>query len=96
MKIYEMKYMYDWSIGTCLWSINEAAIRDYNYPVDINELPISNELREMLIYLIYKHDEALNWDNHVDELLWSKEEIEKFSKMALAGYEKLCQELADD
>ena len=34
MAKYEMKYMFDWGSGTCVWSTNDAAIDKYDYPVD--------------------------------------------------------------
>ena len=34
MAKYEMKYMFDWGSGTCVWSTNDAAIDKYDYHVD--------------------------------------------------------------
>ena len=96
MAQYEMKYMFDWGSGTCVWSTNDAARDKYDYPVNIEELPISSALKEKLDYIIYKHDEALNWDDPAGDLLWSDEEIEQFKTEAKALYLQLKQELGDE
>ena len=41
MATYEMKFMFDWLSGTCVWSVNDAAHEKYDYPVDLSELPIT-------------------------------------------------------
>ncbi len=96
IKKYQMKYMFDWGSGTCLWSTNDAAIEKYDYPVDIKDLPISEDLRNYLDYLIVKHDEALNWDDPADDLLWTEEQQKIFAQKALKGYERLCDELKNE
>jgi len=36
MAIYELKYMFDWGSGTCVWANNEASKKLFaNYPVSI-------------------------------------------------------------
>lgn len=96
MKKYEMKYMYDWGSGTCLWSENEAAAKEYGSPVDVESLPLTKELQRTLLHLIEWHDEALNWDDPASDLLWTEEEKAEFTKEAMHGYERLCRELKDD
>ena len=41
---FEMKYMFDFASGVCVWSVNMAARERYGYPVKAEALPISNEL----------------------------------------------------
>lgn len=39
MATYEMKFMFDWLSGTCVWSVNAAAHERYDYPVDLSSFP---------------------------------------------------------
>ena len=48
MAKYEMKYLFDWGSGTCLWSTIDAAIDKYDYPVVLDNLPISSNLKIQL------------------------------------------------
>lgn len=90
---YQMKLMFDWGSGTCLWSINDAARKKYDYPVDISTLPISIDLIHHLEKLCDEHDQAFNWEDPTNDLLWNQEECEVFMKKAKNIYENLCREL---
>src|SRR5574344_959485 len=93
---YEMKFMFDWGSGSCVWSVNDAARELYDYPVLTEQLPISAELKSTLNDLINKHDEALDWDCPQNDLRWSEKEIEMFKVDAIAAYKQLCIELGTD
>ena len=93
MKKYEMKYMFDWGSGTCLWSVNDATIHEFDYAVSIEQMPVSNDLRKFLYELISRHDEALNWENPAGDLLWSDVEQDIYIRDAQTGYKRLCEEL---
>ncbi len=62
--------MYDWGSGICLWSVNDAAREKYDYPIELDSLPLSDNLKNELEYLINKHDEALDWEYPPNPLLW--------------------------
>lgn len=93
MAEYELKFMFDWGSGVCVWSSNEAAHLKYDYAVKSEKLPISKELAEELNYLIEKHDEAMDWDCPQNGLLWNEEEKERFIQTAKNAYNRLCKEL---
>ena len=90
--------MYDWCSGTCLWSVNEAAHSKYGYPVSLDKLPFSKELREELEYLANKHDEALDWDDpgKDDPIVWSEQQRADFIDRATKAYHRIVVELGDD
>ena len=96
MAKYEMKYMFDWGSETCLWSTNEASFEWYDYPVEINDLPISKEMKQRLEAVIDRHDKALNWSNPAGELLWDESQQKNFYKDAIDLYYSLCNELGSD
>lgn len=96
MAKYVLKYMYDWGSGTCLWSVNEAAHKQYDYPIDLDDLPLSDELKKELDFLVDKHDEALDWDYPPNPLLWSEQEQADFISRAKKAYYLIVKELGDD
>lgn len=96
MAKYEMKFMFDWGSGSCVWSTNNVATELYDYPILTEQLPISSELKATLNHLIHKHDEALDWDCPQNDLLWSKDQAESFKAEAVAAYEQLCIELGKE
>lgn len=93
---YEMKFMFDWGSGVCLWSTNDAAIKEFDYPVSLEQLPISLELKDKLEYLIRKHDEALDWNDPAGDLLWDEDQQTEFEESAKAAYYLLSSELGDN
>lgn len=96
MAKYEMKYMFDWDSGICVWSTNGATHEEYGYAIEVDALPISQELKNILDGLIEKHDTALNWNCPQGGLLWSDEEIDSFKAEATNAYRRLCSELGPD
>lgn len=93
MAEYELKFMFDFGSGVCVWSNNEAANLKYGYAVESEKLPVSKKLAEELNYLIAKYDEAIDWNCPQNGLLWNKEEKEQFIKAAKNAYNRLCKEL---
>ncbi|MBP5457730.1 MAG: hypothetical protein J6Y37_14655 [Paludibacteraceae bacterium] len=91
---YKLKFMFDWGSGICVWSDNEAAKRKFNdYPIETDNLPISNKLKKTLDDLINLYDTCLNREEPNGDLMWDKNQIEDFLKMARGAYVNLCEEL---
>ncbi|MBO5630202.1 MAG: hypothetical protein J5965_14135 [Aeriscardovia sp.] len=91
---YKLKFMFDWGSGICVWSDNDAARTKFNdYPIETDKLPISNGLKETLDDLINLYDTCLNREDPNGDLMWNKNQIEEFLKMARNAYVKLCKEL---
>ncbi len=59
MAKYALKYMYDWGSGICLWSVNDAAREKYDYPIELDSLPLSDNLKNELEN---KHIIGLSWN----------------------------------
>ena len=94
---YELKFMYDWGSGVCVWGVNAAAKAKFShYPIETKDLPISQELINLLNKLIAQYDTALNWDEPGSELLWDKMQQVIFEEEAKSAYEQLCVELGPD
>lgn len=93
----ELKFMFDWGSGVCLWSANKDAVEEFgDYPIPTNNLPISHALKDELEHLIDWHDEAFNWNDPSGPLLWDDRKIQEFLTAAKEKYLMLCQELKDD
>ena len=97
MEKIELKFMFDWGSGVCLWSLNDEAYNRYGtYPVETDKLPISKTLKDKMEALISKHDEALDWSYPPGPLLWNDDEVNAFLKDAENIYHELCAELGSD
>jgi len=95
--IYSLKFMFDWKSGVCLWSANEAANKKFgDYPIVVEKLPISEELKNELNGLIELYDTCLSSDNPGGNLIWTKEQIDVFINKSKKVYHNLCDELGDD
>ncbi len=91
---YEFRFMFDYCAETCLWSDNEAAIEKYGIgSVDLDEFPLSTELKAELISLCDKHDTALDWKNPQNGIIWTSEEQYAFMGQARIACFKVIHEL---
>ena len=96
MAKYKMKYWFEWG-GTCLWSANDAARKEFGYDVDEQKLPISRKLKTLLWYLQAYHDNMMDMDNApYDSPWWTEEDTIMFDKKKKFAYEQLCQELGEE
>lgn len=97
MARYQLKFMFDWGSGVCVWSVNEAAGKKFGkYAVETERLPVSRVLKDWLTELTARHDEALNWDNPGGDLLWDRARQAAFTEEAQAAHRRLCNELGPD
>ena len=76
--------------------LNDAAREKYDYPIELSNLPLSDDLKNELDYLISKHDEALDWDYPPNPLLWTEQEQADFIERAKQAYYRIVNELGDD
>lgn len=93
---YKLKFMFDWGSGTCIWAANNAARAKYGYAVDIDELPISEELCECMVRLCEEHDLALDWECPQNGPVWTGQEQKAFKERAKQIYQRICEELAEE
>ncbi len=97
MEPYVLRMRFDFGAQTCLWSMDDSAMSEYgDYGVDLDCLPISDELRTALLDLCTERDTALDWEYPQGDLLWSEEQQERFRQKAKAVIDRLCAELGED
>lgn len=92
---YELKFMFDFGSGVCIWSANGEANRKYGCPIPCEKLPVTQELMDELNTLIEKYDEAMDWSCPQNCLIWDKAEQMRFKENAVKAFNKLCIELGD-
>lgn len=94
---YELRFMFDWCAGSCLWSIDDAAIERYGAgPIDFDELPLSVELKKRLKCLCDEHDTALNRDCSQNGLAWDAKKQNEFLEKARVACWDVIHELNPD
>lgn len=94
MPSYEIRYFFDPGSNVCLWAKNFTARERFGYPINHWELPLSENAKRWLQYLIAWFDTSIDWSAPSDSNhYWSPSEIEQFKVAAQKGFEFLCQEL---
>lgn len=92
---YIIKFWIDFG-GECLWGVNEKARAKYGYPVDINDLAVSNELKKEIEKMCNDHDSYV-LDEAEDGKEWNKEEQKRFiEEVERPIFDKLKKELGDE
>ena len=92
---YIIKFWIDFG-GEFLWSVNEKARAKFGYPVDINDLAISNELKKEIEKMCNDHDSYVLGEVD-DGKEWSKEDQKRFIEdIEKPIFDKLQNELGDE
>lgn len=91
-KEYEVRYFFDYSSRTCLWSNNEKTKLKYGNRINIQELNISEQLKNSMNELIKEYDNSIDWNtgNAKNDF-----DIKDFKDRAWNIYLKLCEELVE-
>lgn len=68
MATYRMRFFFDGCTGHCLWSDSDAALEKYHYPVFLDELPASDEVKRVGAVLLDRvTDDSTDWTLLVPE-----------------------------
>lgn len=77
--IYQLRLEFDAGSGVCLWAQNEATRARYGYAVDHWQLPLSENTRRWLNYVVAWFDTSLDWSAPSDmDDQWSELELKRF------------------
>lgn len=93
---YQFRYFFDHGSGICLWAANDATREKYSYAIDHWELPISENTKRKIDYLIAWHATGLDWSYPPDPSPWPEEEFERFKRETAAFLSVLRKELGDE
>jgi hypothetical protein len=92
--IYQLRYMFDAGSGVCLWSENTPAQSEFGYAVEHWELPLSENSKRYLDYLISWFDISIDWANPAAAgSFWGAEQQALFTLATDKGLQLLRQEL---
>ena len=96
MRKYQIRFFFN-AGGPCAWSGNKTTkLKFGNYPIEIENLPISNRLKQELSELDIEYGTYLDWREPNAPTLWTKEHMIDFMNRATIAYEKLKNELGDE
>lgn len=90
---YKLTFNFDAGSGVCLWSDNDAAREAYDYAVEHWDLPISENTKRKIDYVIAWYDTGLDWENPAGPSLWNEAEAAAFRQEASSLLENLKKEL---
>lgn len=91
-KEYEVRYFFDYGSRTCLWSNNEKTKLKYGNRINMEELNISEQLKNSMNELIKEYDNAIDWNtgNTKEDF-----DVNFFRDKAWNLFLKLCEELVE-
>ena len=78
MTHYIFRYFFDPGSGICLWSANDEARNKFDYPVDLRNLKLSDNLLYKGYYVMAWYDTSIDWDYPPDPSPWSESERLQF------------------
>ncbi len=94
MTIYKLRLAFDPGSGICLWAANDAARDRFGYPIDHWQLPLGENTRRWLDYLIAWFDTSIDWASPTDgNDHWTEAELRRFQGAKQRGFELIQQEL---
>ncbi|MER0443560.1 hypothetical protein ABR738_03080 [Streptomyces sp. Edi4] len=87
------RFFFDAGSGAVLWAATPEDAEVWGYPVELDRLPISHDLRDVLYGLIARYDTALNWDYPPDPGPWREAECHHFNEAVRQALSRLRAEL---
>ena len=88
-----IRFFFDAGSGVCFWAGNDFAREKYGYPIDANQLPLSQHLCSDAEALIKLFDTNIDWGNPSGKSPWSSEESEVFKQRVKSFFAKVQNEL---
>ena len=78
MPRYVLRYFFDPGSNICLWSANDAAREQFDYPVCLHDLGLPENLERRVIYLMAWFDTSLDWEYPPNPSPWTETERTRF------------------
>ena len=93
---YKIRYFFDYSAGSCLWSGNELTKKKYGYPIlDFEKLGLSNTTIQEIKHLASVYETSFNnEDPHY--LAWDIKQCADFDLKSKKLFKKISYELSDN
>lgn len=93
MAHYLLRYFFDAGSGVCLWSANDAAREEFDYPVQLQRLELPENLLLEALHVVTWFDTSLDWSYPPNPSPWSEQERAGFNEAAQVLLSKLRQQL---
>ncbi|MER7443798.1 hypothetical protein [Micromonospora avicenniae] len=89
------RFFFDPGSGGVLWPSGPQDQQAFGYPVSLDALPVSADLRDELTQLVEWYDTSLNWDYPPDPGPWREPECRAFNAAVRRAFDQLRVELGD-
>ncbi len=96
MSRYVFRYFFDPGSGICLWSGNDEARERFDYPVELSDLGLSENLLRQAFHLIAWYDTSLDWSYPSNPSPWAESEKTRFHVASQNLLSMLRQELGSE
>ncbi len=93
---YVFRYFFDPGSGICLWSGNDAARAQFDYPVELSDLGLSDDLLRQAVDLLAWYDTSIDWNYPPNPSPWSESEVIRFRDESQNLLAMLRQELGPE
>jgi hypothetical protein len=93
MSVPSARFFFDAGSGIALWAANAETRARWDYPIDIDDLPVSATIRTELDELLERHDASFNWSDPTGSTPWPEAECARFNADARAWLNRLRAEL---
>lgn len=92
---YQLRYFIEWG-GISFWGMNDVAKEKYGYPIAIEQLPLSINLKRELYELEKEFQTALDWENPTEPSPWNETQKTSFRNRAISAWEAVKFELGNE
>ena len=90
---YKIRYFFDYSAGSCLWSGNELTKKKYGYPIlNFEKLGLSNTTIQEITHLVSVYETSFSNENP-QHLAWTIKQCANFDFDSKKLFEKISNEL---
>ncbi|CAA6822022.1 MAG: Unknown protein [uncultured Sulfurovum sp.] len=97
MEVFKLRFFFDAGSGICMWSANDNSKEKFgDYPIECNQLPISENLWRKLSYLTAWYDTCIDWSYPPNPTPWSTSECHRFNKEVLSVLNDVTRELGKE
>ncbi|MFJ3644235.1 hypothetical protein ACIPRD_31455 [Streptomyces sp. NPDC090108] len=87
------RFFFDARSGVVLWAATPEDRKVWGYPIELDRLPISRDLRDCLHRLMERYDTSLNWNYPPDPGPWREAECRDFNEAVHRALDTLRTEL---
>lgn len=96
MQKYKLKYWFEWNCETPFWPDDDYTFDKLGTPVFLDNLPISDSLKNELKSLCEIHDDSLDWSDPTAKSPWTDNQKVSFDNKAKSLFKEVKEELENE